>query len=85
MESPRALPLACPCENGGTCEAGEGGAAGGEEVVCRCRAPLLPPRCAAPAAPRAGSAHVLLPALLAAALALAAAAAAFFIIRKRPL
>ncbi|XP_045536115.1 low-density lipoprotein receptor-related protein 2 [Papilio machaon] len=90
VESPRALPLACPCENGGTCEASAGGAGGaggvgGEDaVVCRCRAPLQPPHCAAPAAPRAGSAHVLLPALLAAALALAAAAAAFFVIRKRP-
>lgn len=82
VESPRALPRACPCENGGTCVEEDGGG-----VRCECRAPLQPPLCAGEAAAAhsrsATTAAVLVPVLLVLVLALAAAAA-WFVVRKRP-
>ncbi|XP_059057986.1 low-density lipoprotein receptor-related protein 2 [Achroia grisella] len=83
VESPRALPRVCPCENQGRCEEEEQGA-----LRCVCPAGRAPPLCAGGAggaggARGAAAAAVLVPVVLVLVLVLGAAAAWFFI-RKRP-
>ncbi|VVD04124.1 unnamed protein product [Leptidea sinapis] len=80
VEVERALPLACPCQNGGRCVEAPGGG-----VQCECRAGSGP-HCeggAAGASTRASATSVLLPVALVLLLALAAAAA-YLVHRKRP-
>ncbi|CAK1544808.1 unnamed protein product [Leptosia nina] len=80
VEPPRALPLACPCQNGGTCSEKSDG-----EIVCACRPGLQPPYCAqAEASADARAAPALIVPLLLVVLLAIAGAAAWFVIRKRP-